>query len=170
MNDYYVYEHIRLDNNTCFYVGKGRKNRAYIKTRNKAHDEIAKKYGMKVKIIKDNLTEDEALLLEYETIKKYIDLGYSLYDKNCELTGNKYLTNIQIGTIGIKNDNGIFLSNKRASAKYEKEKIKQLTIRISAKSKQKLDEYIKNQNEYSSLNKMVLGLLENKTGIDLHTL
>lgn len=25
--DYYVYEHIRLDNNTCFYVGKGRGER-----------------------------------------------------------------------------------------------------------------------------------------------
>ena len=56
INDYYVYEHIRLDNNTCFYVGKGRGKRYKYKSRNEHHDRVANKYGMKSVIIKDKLT------------------------------------------------------------------------------------------------------------------
>lgn len=78
-NDFYVYEHIRLDNETCFYVGKGRKKRAYISARNPIHDEIVKKHGMKVNIIKDNLSEEEAYDLERKTILHYVfDLGYGI--------------------------------------------------------------------------------------------
>lgn len=79
LNDYYVYEHIRNDNNTCFYVGKGRNRRAEYKTRNEHHDRIVKKYGMHVNIIKDNLSEEEAYKLEEETIRKYVfELGYGI--------------------------------------------------------------------------------------------
>lgn len=78
-NDYYVYEHIRLDNNTCFYVGKGHGKRAYVKKRNPHHDRIAEKHGMKVEIIANDLTEDEAYEIERETIKKYVfEEGYGI--------------------------------------------------------------------------------------------
>ena len=40
--DFYVYEHIRLDNMTCFYVGKGRGKRCNIPSRNIHHDNICK--------------------------------------------------------------------------------------------------------------------------------
>ena len=43
MNDYYVYEHIRNDNNSCFYVGKGHGKRAYSKSRNEHHNIVKKK-------------------------------------------------------------------------------------------------------------------------------
>lgn len=33
--DYYVYERFRKDDNTCFYVGQGRKKRYSTFTRNK---------------------------------------------------------------------------------------------------------------------------------------
>ena len=41
--DYYVYERFRKDDNTCFYVGQGRKKRYSTFTRNKLHDAIATK-------------------------------------------------------------------------------------------------------------------------------
>lgn len=53
---YYVYEHIRLDNMTCFYVGKGKNDRAYEKGRNKHHDAIANKFGYAVVIISGTLS------------------------------------------------------------------------------------------------------------------
>lgn len=78
-NKYYVYEHIRLDNNTCFYVGKGCNERAYYEKRNRHHDSIVKRHGMKVKIIKNNLSEDAAFDLEKELIRKYVfELEYSI--------------------------------------------------------------------------------------------
>lgn len=77
--DYYVYEHIRKDNNTVFYVGKGRGRRAYNSKRNSHHDRIADKYGYTVRIIKDNLTEEEAYALEQETICDYVfNKGYGI--------------------------------------------------------------------------------------------
>lgn len=78
-NDYYVYKHIRLDNDTCFYIGKGRGKRAYTKKRNPHHDRIVEKHGMKVEFVADGLTEDEAYELERETIKKYVfEYGYGI--------------------------------------------------------------------------------------------
>ena len=83
MNDYYVYEHIRNDNNSCFYVGKGHGNRAYSKNRNEHHDRIVKKYGMTVNIVKDNLSEEEAYKFEHELICDYVfNKGYGI-DSSC---------------------------------------------------------------------------------------
>ena len=63
---FYVYEHIRKDNNTCFYVGKGTGNRAYNLDRGNFHDSVRDEYGCRVKIIKGGLTEEEAFKLERE--------------------------------------------------------------------------------------------------------
>lgn len=100
-NDYYVYEHIRLDNNSCFYVGKGRGKRAWTKSRNEHHDRIVKKYGMKVNIIKDNLTEKEAFDLEKEIISNYISQGYGIDIIGMRNFDNeKSLTNCTLGGDG----------------------------------------------------------------------
>ena len=62
--EFYVYKHIRKDNNTCFYVGKGKGGRIYKPKRNKHYNRIRKKYGCYVVKIKENLTEKEAFALE----------------------------------------------------------------------------------------------------------
>lgn len=106
-----MYEHIRLDNNTCFYVGKGCGKRYKIKSRNIHHDRIAKKYGMKAIIIKDNLTNDEAYEYEQKLIKHYVfDLGYGIdIDGYRKYEHNHYLTN---STFGGNGSNGMVHSEE----------------------------------------------------------
>ena len=68
--NYYVYRHIRLDNNKVFYIGKGSKNRAYSKqNRNQYWHNIVNSVGYKVEILKENLSEQEAFDLEAGLIK-----------------------------------------------------------------------------------------------------
>ena len=50
---YYVYKHVRLDNNTCFYIGKGKEGRLNVPKRNDFHDNICNRHGYKVEIIKN---------------------------------------------------------------------------------------------------------------------
>ena len=101
---FYVYEHIRKDNNTCFYVGKGTGNRAYNLDRGNFHNGVCEEYGCRVKIIKDGLTEEEAFKLERERIEDYVITfgygapieGYDDYDHNLP-----YLTNFTWGGEGV---------------------------------------------------------------------
>ena len=70
-NDYYVYCHRRMDNNEIFYVGKGRKYRAYEKHRNKTKKWIKineEANGHIVEILFMNLTNKEAILKEIELL------------------------------------------------------------------------------------------------------
>jgi len=79
MNNFYVYEWIRLDTNEPFYVGKGQGDRAYsLKYRNKHFHNIVNKVGLEncaVVILHDNLTENEALEIECWYIHQYKYLG-----------------------------------------------------------------------------------------------
>lgn len=101
-NNYYVYEHIRLDDNTCIYVGKGSGKRAWTKARNLLHDEIVDKVGIRVNIIQGNLSEEEAFNLERETILKYLDEGYGIdiigMDDSTKIG---FLTNQALGGRGV---------------------------------------------------------------------
>ena len=102
--EFYVYEHIRLDTMTCFYVGKGTGNRAYELYRNPHHDNICNECRYKVVIIKNNLTENQAFRLENKMIEYYVHtLGYGInikgyddYDHNLP-----HLTNFTWGGEGI---------------------------------------------------------------------
>lgn len=68
-NDFYVYAHIAKDTKKVFYVGKGRKRRAWIfKQRNKFWKNIAAKHGVEVVILKNCLTEKKAFYLEQRLI------------------------------------------------------------------------------------------------------
>ena len=100
--EFYVYEHIRLDNNTCFYVGKGHGNRAYNLDRSNFHNSVRDEYGCRVEIIKDGLTEEEAFKLETERIEDYvITFGYGIpIDGYRDFSNNKYLTNFTWGGEG----------------------------------------------------------------------
>lgn len=66
MADYYVYVYLRSDRYSPYYVGKGREKRAYQK-----HVNVDLPSIERIEIIKDNLTEQEALDLEKILIKFY---------------------------------------------------------------------------------------------------
>jgi hypothetical protein len=78
----YVYIHrrndIQNDHESVFYVGIGTKKRVYqTLSRNRFWKNIVKKHGFTGSIVKDNLTWEEACLMEKELIKFYgrKDLG-----------------------------------------------------------------------------------------------
>lgn len=99
---FYIYEHIRKDNNTCFYVGKGTGDRAYDLDRGNFHNGVCKEYGCRVKIIKDGLTEKEAFALERERIEDYvITFGYGAPIDGYRDYSNNYLTNFTWGGEGV---------------------------------------------------------------------
>lgn len=99
--EYYVYERFRLDNMTCFYVGKGKGHRYKQKRRNKHHDRIANKYGYITKIYKDNLSEEEAFNVEQERIRYYVfELGYGIDVIGYQNNSGMYLTNSTFGGEG----------------------------------------------------------------------
>ena len=101
--EFYVYLHIRLDNMTPFYVGKGKRDRAYDLDRSDFHNSVRDEYDCKVVIIKDKLTESQAFRLEKRMIEYYVlTLGYGIpikgyddYDHNLP-----YLTNFTWGGEG----------------------------------------------------------------------
>ena len=66
MEDYYVYFYLRPDRYSPYYVGKGMGKRAYQK-----HINVDLPPIERIEIIKDNLTEQEALDLEKTLIKFY---------------------------------------------------------------------------------------------------
>ena len=68
-NDFYVYIHTRATHGTIFYVGKGKGKRAWSKfNRNKHWKHIVAKYGYNVVIVQEDLTEEQAFMLEKEII------------------------------------------------------------------------------------------------------
>ena len=101
-NKFCVYMHCRKDNNDVFYVGKGTLKRANSKIRNKYHNRIAEKYGMYVKIIKQDLNETEAYQLENKIIEDLVyNKGYSIAISGLyEPTNPHQLTNHSLGGDG----------------------------------------------------------------------
>ena len=100
---YYVYKHVRLDNNTCFYIGKGKEGRLNVPNRNTIHDNICKKHGYKAGRFKDKWNEEEAFKLEKDLINCYVSkLGYGIYIKGYYVNkeNDKFLTNMTWGGEG----------------------------------------------------------------------
>lgn len=82
---YYVYEWYDIDNKDVFYVGKGRGNRAKIKTgRNKLFNEYINTHNCTYRIIKDGLDEYSACKLEDERIKELDKIGMAF----CNISKN----------------------------------------------------------------------------------
>lgn len=65
---FYVYEHLNTEN-IPFYIGKGTRDRAYSKTGRSKEWYSASKNGFSIRIVKNNLTNTDASLLEYDLIK-----------------------------------------------------------------------------------------------------
>lgn len=76
---FYVYEWFKVETGDVFYVGKGSNDR-YKNTRgrNEYFKRVYNKYECDVRIIHNNLTEEEAYALEVSTIKEYRERGYEL--------------------------------------------------------------------------------------------
>ena len=73
MNNFYVYQYLRLSNKTPYYIGKGKGNRAF-----ERHGKVAVPSDLtRIEFIAENLSEDAAIALEKELIAKYgrKDLG-----------------------------------------------------------------------------------------------
>lgn len=81
---FYVYEHWRPDRDECFYVGKGKKNRAYVTDKRNAHHKAIRqkleRLGMAfdIKIVASGLSEDEAFNIERERIAFWRSQGNDL--------------------------------------------------------------------------------------------
>lgn len=80
MNEYYIYEWIRLDTNEPFYIGKGKDNRwRDFNGRNQYFNNIVKSIPIAVNILHDGLEESTAFDLEIWYIWLYRDIiGYNM--------------------------------------------------------------------------------------------
>jgi hypothetical protein len=85
---FYVYQHLRLDNNIPFYIGKGCKDRAFrTKRNNKGWNNIVNKVGFKVEIIKYFKDENQAIKYEHELINNYRTQGIELVNQTLYSSG-----------------------------------------------------------------------------------
>lgn len=77
--EFYLYEHLRNDNNAVFYVGKGSGDRCKSKQgRNKWWHSIVAKHGYSIKIKATFNSEELSFLAEQELIDKYKRLNIQL--------------------------------------------------------------------------------------------
>lgn len=68
-NNNCVYFHINETTNEIFYVGMGQRRRPYARNRSQHWHRIVAKYGYRIQIVKDNLTWEQAELIETFWIK-----------------------------------------------------------------------------------------------------
>ena len=85
---FYVYEHWRPDKDICFYVGKGKDDRAYYfnRTYNRRYNSIVRKLAklglcVEVRIVKGGLSEIDAFILEIERIAFWRSINVMLTNK-----------------------------------------------------------------------------------------
>lgn len=96
INRFYVYVHRRIVDNKPFYVGKGSGDRAWVRSgRNSKWTRTINKYPYNVEIVFDNLTEEDSLLIEQDTILEFQYFGYDL----CNLTSGGEVTKFSEETL-----------------------------------------------------------------------
>ena len=91
LNKFYVYEHIRLDTNEVFYVGKGTGRRAYESKgdrRSEHWKRVHNKAGSSVKLLIENVDEELAFLIEIERIDQLKRLNAPLVNISIGGEGN----------------------------------------------------------------------------------
>ena len=116
--DFYIYVHRKLSDNKPFYVGKGSGNRAFdFSGRNKYWKRVKDKHGIKVEIVFDNLSEDEAFQCEIDTLLEFKYFGYELTNMTNGGEGPSGLNFSDEQRLNIANG----LKSKRYSDKSDKE-------------------------------------------------
>ena len=70
---YYVYIYFVIETNEIFYVGKGSGNRAWTGKRNKFCEDMKATHNWDVKILKNNLYEEDAFVYEQQYILEFKD-------------------------------------------------------------------------------------------------
>jgi hypothetical protein len=130
MNTYYVYEHYKPHNNLPFYIGKGKNNRAYVKSnRSKYWHNIVNKHGYLVKFIIKNINEELALFVEKERIDQLKQLNINI----CNLTlGGDGISGYKFTDKQKKN-----LSDSHKGYKPSEETLKKLSLIRKGKIKSK---------------------------------
>ena len=118
-----VYQHIRLDTNEIFYIGVGATlKRAYSKTcRNSFWKAVTYKTSYKVEILHNDITYEEALLIEISLIES---IGRRTLNKGP-------LVNIDAGGRGSA-------GHKQSKESIEKRRQKMLGHKVSEETKEKL--------------------------------
>lgn len=95
---YCVYAHY-TPGGELFYIGKGKKKRAYSRhSRNQHWLNIVNKYGFRVKILLDNTDEPTAFSVEQDEIKKAKKLGFckaNYTDGGRGIPGHKHSTKVK---------------------------------------------------------------------------
>ena len=142
---YYVYQYIRLDNGSIFYIGKGKNNR-YLRldSRNDHFMNIINSIDCVVEIIYDNLTEREGLELEMQTIYDLVfNEGYSIdiHGFN-DKSNDNYLTNCTWGGEGTSG-----FSMKQSQETIEKRRLKNTGKKRTPEQKARMKEAYKTRKE-----------------------
>lgn len=107
--NFYVYGHYTADTGEVFYIGKGKGIRYKEKSklrRSKFWQNVVNKHGLVVRIIKENLSEEEAFELERKLIRQY---GKRHNGTGCLVN----LTDGGEGTSGYSRDNVVISSETR---------------------------------------------------------
>jgi hypothetical protein len=151
MNIYYVYAYIRQNNNTPYYIGKGKSSRAFA-----PHGKIAvPKNKSKIVFLETNLSEVGAFALERRYIRWYgrKDLGTGILrnmsdggdgggsgriykpNKQRDIKISEKLKGIERGPMSP--DHKIKISNGRKNGKQRKELTEQHKANISAAHKKR---------------------------------
>lgn len=133
---FYVYAYYLKSTNHIFHIGKGTKNRFKdTKThRNQYFLNKIKKYGddVDVKIIQDNLTEQEAWDLERELIKQYKKIGQcetNLHEGGCGGNTGNYNNPERSKKLSLSAKARVGIKNPNYGKKFSKERKKQLSIK-----------------------------------------
>lgn len=144
---FYTYLHVRPDG-TPFYVGKGHGKRSHsFEYRNRHHSNVIAKYGKEnitVKILKRNLTEEEAFSNERDAIACLREFGHQLCNKTDGGEGTSGLKWTEVKTIQMRsimagNKFGTGNTNRRGKRHSEesKKKMSQSKIGVTAWNKGK---------------------------------
>lgn len=130
-NNFYVYGHYRADTDELFYIGKGSKKRAWDAYKRNPHwKNVVHKHDYVVKILYDNLTEEDAYTKEAELIDE---------------AGLVNLTNMTEGGLGMSSEQARRLAIQRNLSPAYWENMMEGVRRRCANPEWQKNQVIKNQ-------------------------